>query len=129
MNPHDHAIIVSADTHVGPRIVEDLRPYCPSKYHDEFDRFAAANNLGGLTESMLGNHPNTRTLGHYNSAARLADYDYDGVAAGVMFHGSQSFEPIPFVSPMASDDGDAELKAVGLEIFNRWLADFVAEAP
>ena len=30
---------------------------------------------------FLANHPNMRTAGHYDSAARLADYDYDGVAA------------------------------------------------
>ena len=34
-------VIVSNDTHVGPRLVEDLRPYCPASHLDEFDRFAA----------------------------------------------------------------------------------------
>ena len=34
-------VIVSNDTHVGPRLIEDLRPYCPSSDIDEFDRFAA----------------------------------------------------------------------------------------
>ena len=36
-------IIVSSDTHVGPRLAEDLRPYCPAKYLDEFDAYTAAN--------------------------------------------------------------------------------------
>ena len=43
-------------------------------------------------------HPNFRTAGHHDSAARLADYDHDGVAAGVLFHGSMNLEPIPFVA-------------------------------
>jgi hypothetical protein len=34
----DSVVIVSNDTHVGPRLVEDLRPYCPASYLDEFDR-------------------------------------------------------------------------------------------
>ena len=34
----------------------------------------------------------------HDSAARLADYDYDGIAAGVIFHGSMNMEPIPFIS-------------------------------
>ena len=35
-------VVVSNDTHIGPRLIEDLRPYCPSKHLDDFDRFAAA---------------------------------------------------------------------------------------
>lgn len=34
-------VIVSNDTHIGPRLVQDLRDYCPAAYLDEFDRFAA----------------------------------------------------------------------------------------
>src|SRR5439155_18427898 len=30
-------IAVTADSHIGPRIDEDLRPYCPSAYLDEYD--------------------------------------------------------------------------------------------
>ena len=37
----ERAIVVSNDTHIGPRLVEDLREYCPSSHLDEFDRFAA----------------------------------------------------------------------------------------
>jgi predicted TIM-barrel fold metal-dependent hydrolase len=62
----------------------------------------------------------------------LADYDHDGVAAGVLFHGSMNMEPIPFV-PMtlgkAAKYDDRELTAVGFAMYNRWLADFVSTAP
>ena len=37
----DPVVVVSNDTHIGPRLVEDLRDYCPSSHLDEFDRFAA----------------------------------------------------------------------------------------
>lgn len=39
--PSTPVVIVSNDTHIGPRLVEDLRPYCPNQHLDEFDRFAA----------------------------------------------------------------------------------------
>jgi len=32
-------IIVSCDCHIGPRLKEDLRPYCPQEYLDQFDDF------------------------------------------------------------------------------------------
>ena len=77
-------------------------------------------------------HPNFRTAGHHDSAARLADYDHDGIAAGVLFHGSMNLEPIPFVaSPLGKpkQDPGRELLGVGQRMYNRWLADFVAQAP
>lgn len=127
-------VVVSVDTHVGPRLVEDLRPYCPSTYLDRFDDFvgeadALLASIGGFADFLL-KHPNQRTAGHYDSAARLADYDYDGIAAGVIFHGSQNFVPLPF-GPLlpGGKPADPELSAIGLQIYNRWLADFVAQAP
>jgi predicted TIM-barrel fold metal-dependent hydrolase len=135
-------VVVSNDTHIGPRLVEDLRDHCPAAYLDEFDRFAAttAAEKDAAAEMLRGSgyldHPNLRTPGHHDSAARLADYDHDGVTAGVLFHGSMNMEPIPFV-PSAlgkarssgSGSGDRELVGVGQTIYNRWLADFVSQAP
>lgn len=132
-------VVVSADSHAGPRLIDDLRQYCPAKYLDEFDRFAAdwfaptdvieklshPNQVGAI----MASHPNFATAGHYDSAARLADYDYDGIAAGVIFHGSQNQQPIPFVPTVYGGSFDQELAAVGKQIYNRWLADFVAQAP
>ena len=131
-------VIVSNDTHIGPRLVEDLRGYCPSRYLDEFDRFAAETETDReaahtmLEGSGYLDHPNFRTAGHHDSDARLVDYDHDGVAAGVIFHGSMNLEPIPFVASALGKPkptGDLELVGVGQSIYNRWLADFVAEAP
>lgn len=131
-------VVVSNDTHIGPRLIEDLRPYCPARYLDEFDRFAAttAEQRKAAEDLLAGSgyleHPNFRTAGHHDSAARLADYDHDGIAAGVLFHGSMNMEPIPFV-PMtlgkATTHGDRDLTAVGFSIYNRWQADFVSTAP
>lgn len=131
-------VIVSNDTHIGPRLVEDLRPYCRAQHLDEFDQFAAAATADKdtATELLRGSgyldHPNFRTDGHHDSKARLADYDHDGIAAGVLFHGSMNLEPIPFIAqPLGqpTTSGDHPLAEVGMQIYNRWLADFVAQAP
>ncbi|MCU1374834.1 MAG: hypothetical protein JWO68_2120, partial [Actinomycetia bacterium] len=34
-------VIVSSDCHVGPRVVEDLRPHCPPALLDRFDAYVA----------------------------------------------------------------------------------------
>lgn len=134
VNDTDPMVVVSVDTHVGPRLAEDLRPYCPSKHLDQFDRFveettAFKGQVLGFA-SFIMKHPNFKTEGHYDSEARLADYDYDGVAAGVIFHASENFEPMPFMSQIpGAPSGDLELRAVGMQIYNRWLADFVSKAP
>jgi hypothetical protein len=136
--PRTPVVIVSNDTHIGPRLVEDLRPYCPTQHLDAFDRFAAetTESKAAATQMLQGSgyldHPNFRTLGHHDSAARLADYDHDGIAAGVMFHGSMNLEPIPFIAQSLgkpTTTGDHELAPVGMQIYNRWLADFVSQAP
>ncbi|MDT3439264.1 amidohydrolase family protein [Pseudofrankia sp. BMG5.37] len=96
---------------------------------DDYDAFATTNGAHTVPD-FLPPHPNRRTPGHYDHKARIADYDYDGVAAGVLYHGSQNLEPVPF-TPSNSGDADhrGELVAVGQEIYNRWLADFVSQAP
>jgi predicted TIM-barrel fold metal-dependent hydrolase len=138
MSTSDPVVVVSNDTHVGPRLVDDLRPYCPAAHLDEFDAFAAstAADRAAATTMLEGSgyldHPNFRTEGHHDSAARLADYDHDGIAAGVLFHGSMNLEPIPFVaSPLGKpkQQMDRELLGAGQRIYNRWLADFVSQAP
>jgi len=84
-------VVVSNDTHIGPHLIEDLRDYCPTRYLDEFDRFAAsaAEEKDAAATMLAGSghldHPNFRTAGHHDSVARLADYDDDGIAAGVLF--------------------------------------------
>ena len=131
-------VIVSNDTHIGPRLVEDLRTYCPSAHLAAFDEFAAATAVEkeAAAELLAGSgyldHPNLRTPGHHDPAARLADYDHDGVAAGVLFHGSMNMEPIPFVPQGLGKErsfDDRELAAVGMRMYNRWIADVVATAP
>jgi len=142
-------IVVSGDSHVGPRLKEDLRPYCPKAYLEQFDRFIEANvntmdsdrerdPLTGrstyasevsITRQLL----NRATAGHYDVDTRLREMDWDGVAAEVIFHGSQNTEVYPFSGrrEWAQPDTkrDLELVAVGHRIYNSWMADFVSAAP
>jgi len=137
----DHApmVIVSSDTHIGPRLQEDLRPYCPREHLDAFDEHAARSSelkamLRAYRESEDSPLARNATDGHHDMRARLHDMDRDGVAAEVVFHGSQNTEGIPFAPPTraeigASYGGDLDLVAIGFHIYNQWLADAVSTEP
>jgi len=122
--------IFSADSHVGPRLREDLRAYCPAPYLDDYD--AMTEQVGPIVngQALLG-HPNAGP-GHYGAAVRLRDMDSDGVAAEVIYHGSQNGEPLPWGGSSlfgigtfdAFDSSMLSFAELGCSIYNRWLADF-----
>jgi predicted TIM-barrel fold metal-dependent hydrolase len=143
-------VIVSCDTHVGPRLDEELRTYCPADLLDEFDRYsaelrqrkeaaAAARGRVAFGGKEMGadwgvRTDNLQTLGHHDMAARLDDLNRDGVAAEVMFHDSQNGEPIPFQTDTllmrsANVTQDFDLLRAGQRIYNQWLADVCAIEP
>jgi predicted TIM-barrel fold metal-dependent hydrolase len=143
--------VVSSDAHIGPRLEEDLRPYCPKAYLDRFDAYVEARRAAALERDDSGDadryeddgfndryakivERNNRTRGHFDVEARLADMDRDGVAAEVLFHGSCNGQPLPFSDAdfgfgFAGHAKDPELDHVGRQIYNRWLAAFCAAAP
>jgi predicted TIM-barrel fold metal-dependent hydrolase len=148
----DPLVVVSSDTHIGPLLEKQLRPYCPKKYVEAFDEYVAANQVYRTlqresspqfyAESEPGrfvrSFHNMRTTGHYDVDARLRDMNYDGIAAEVIFHGSVNDEPIPFSNmgdPKVASSfknnapEDPELAAVGRHIYNEWLADFCSVEP
>jgi predicted TIM-barrel fold metal-dependent hydrolase len=135
---NEPVVLVSCDTHVGPRL-EDMRDYCEQRYHDDFDAFVAHYRKlqADPVVTMFQRHNdvdrriewNLQTAGHHDIDARHADGDGDGVAAGVIFHASLNGEPMPFQANPLGGGGDRELEAVGQRIFNRWQADVVAGAP
>ena len=47
----DPIVIVSSDTHVGPRLQQDLRPYCPNRYLTAFDDFVERDKA--ITRSRM----------------------------------------------------------------------------
>ena len=134
----DPVVLVSADTHVGPLLVEQLRDYCPEQYLEDFDAFASlipADRLTTMTSDADYYRWNNRSAGHHDVHARLADMDRDGVACGAIFHNSTNGEPFPFIAPgntfrkAVPSAEDAELRMAGMKIYNRWLADFCSVEP
>ncbi len=128
-------VVVSADSHVGPRLREDMRQYCPAAYLDEYD--AMVDGLGPLIngQEMLG-HPNS-TPGHYDSTKRIEDMDSDGVAAEIIYHGSQNGQLLPWGGSNkfgigtfdVSDDSQLSYAELGCNIYDEWLADFCSADP
>lgn len=70
--------------------------------------------------------------GHDDPHARLRDMDADGITAEVVFAGGQNSEVLPFIgfgADVGSETVAAELRIVGEQIWNRWLADFISVEP
>jgi hypothetical protein len=73
-------VIVSNDTYIGPRLVDDLRDYCPAEHLDDFDRFAASTAkerqaaITMLEGSGYLDHTNFRTAGNDDGAKKQATF-------------------------------------------------------
>lgn len=131
------AMIVSSDSHVGPRLNDDLRQYCPEAWLEEFDNDVSkqtylaekAARQAAADGEVAAPHPNLDLPGHYDPHARIADMDAEGVASEVLFHFSQNGENFPWVGQGLWTIYDFERGAVAYEIYNRWLADFCSVDP
>jgi predicted TIM-barrel fold metal-dependent hydrolase len=131
--------IVSADAHIGPRLVEDLRPLCPPDLLSAFDAYVADPNRSKgryVEHDAVEEDPDDLTLwrnqftsGHHDPEVRRREMDADGIAAEVVYHGSQNNEPVPFQTTMLGVPDDPGLYAAGIRIYNTWLADTCAAHP
>jgi predicted TIM-barrel fold metal-dependent hydrolase len=137
-------VVLSCDSHIGPRLREDLRPYCPARLVSAFDEYADAWEEQGRRRAeqplpkgaaffMGRNKRNAPATGAFDPQARLEYMDHEGIAGEVIFHGVGAM-PIPFVPGGLDYDfdpvgTDLDLPAEGLKIYNRWLADACSIAP
>lgn len=138
----EHHVVISADCHAGSDI-RGYRPYLEKKYHEQFDQWVAqieaahqmmSERMGD--ESVLnvgvGGDPIADANRNWDLERRWNEQLSDGVVAEVIFPNTQPpFAPLPstmFEAPPLAID-NAELRFAGLRAHNRWLADFVAEAP
>jgi predicted TIM-barrel fold metal-dependent hydrolase len=146
-------LVVSTDGHAGPRL-DDLRGYCPPAHRDDFDAFTRTareeqrtilegrDTRPGLTRYLglyappnvprkwkdaVAHHEEAR--GQYDAHERLRFMDQDGIAADVVFPGSQNGEPLPFHDPRFRSPEGNSLTGVGMHIWNQWLADYVSVCP
>src|SRR5215471_6899484 len=126
--------VISSDSHVGPTM-EQLRPYCPARLLPEFDSFfQKATELARAPTAGIAQAEDHRAQmlahvarsGEHDPDERLRNMDRDGVAADVIFHGSQNLNPLPFGY---GGRGDRAQEAEGIQMYNRWLADFCSVQP
>jgi predicted TIM-barrel fold metal-dependent hydrolase len=133
-------VAVTCDSHVGPRLRDQLREYCPSGHLADYDAYIGvvgspigADRLEGQSNPTKGVF--NPTEGHNDPHARLRDMDRDGVSGEVVFHFSQNGEHFPFMASSAffftptGTKGELEMAAVGQHIYNAWLADFLSVEP
>src|SRR5258707_9088752 len=56
MTGNDRIIVVSGDSHAGPRLREDLRPYCPRQHLGDYDAWVIANSSRATAEFAEDGH-------------------------------------------------------------------------
>jgi predicted TIM-barrel fold metal-dependent hydrolase len=99
----------------------------------EFGKVAGFRNPDQLDRRFLQrSYEASLVPGLQDSGARLADMDRSGVAACIIFHGGLNGQSIPFSTTGLISWGHSRynhLEPVGVRIYNRWLADFVAQEP
>ena len=138
----DRYLIVSSDSHAGPSLERELRPYCPEKYLTAFDEYASAYRgaLATMPDPMIQDATAAALEayeallaceGLHDPHAFLRDMDAEGIAAQVIFAGGGNKEPLPWSDGFNAGDPrtDPLLRAVGGHVWNQWLAEFVSVAP
>jgi predicted TIM-barrel fold metal-dependent hydrolase len=136
-------IAISSDCHVSPQLEEDLLAYCPKEKHEAFHDWMKATEamraagrkgfvFGGneeLPEIQRIHTWNLQTEGARDIHERIRDLDRDGVAGEIIFHGSAPFAPLPFVASGIGAKMESEDAALGMHMYNQWLADFCSVEP
>jgi predicted TIM-barrel fold metal-dependent hydrolase len=143
--PTDRYVVVSADSHVGPMMRAQLREYCPAQRRDDYDWWVdeveqeqSESGPGFVSRVpefvMAALRARVEEKGAWDVETRLRHMDEDGVAAEVVYHGT-SGQRIPFNRPHLVDTAcnptraSVELEALGIRMYNQWLADMVSVAP
>jgi predicted TIM-barrel fold metal-dependent hydrolase len=118
-------IVISADGHAGGNI-PDYRPYLESKWHEDFDAWAADyENPYEDLEGDLGAR-------NWDSARRMADLEADSQAAEIIYPNTiPPFFPKTSLTaqPPAVTKADSDRRWAGLQAHNRWLVDFCNDYP
>ena len=142
-NESGHHVVISADTHCGAALW-DYKEYLEKRYHEDFDDWARSIEEGQRRTAEVFKDAERSPLNvgvdgdpavdgnrNYDSARRLREQEADGVVAAVLFPNTQPpFAPAAasqFEAPAYSDNYGH--RWAGLRAHNRWLLDFVSEAP
>jgi predicted TIM-barrel fold metal-dependent hydrolase len=117
--------IISADGHVkAPR--RAYRDYLERRHLEAYDELVRAAEEA--EEPDAGNlHPDLPPEVQWDSDLRVENLERVGVVAEVLFPNGQPFQLNPLDDHAHFDS--PELAAAGRDAYNRWLADFCAQAP
>ena len=136
-------VVISADCHAVGR-PEDFTQYLEAQYLDDYaasleqraefaEGRAKASEEGGLlfsreTLDEYHGHEETEevaggTVGQWDSDRRVKELEDDGVVGEVVFPNGG-----PFVTGRGGESYSRDLRTAGLLAYNRWLADFCAQA-
>ena len=140
-NDLDRFIMISTDGHAGLP-PERYKEYVPKIYHDEFDKQLVeqikmtqiaekAFLIDEFNEEWRKGIEN-ELKGAYDSDVRLGVLDNDGVVAEVLFpDGITEMNTPPFGAGLGLKTWglDPDLQWVGAQAHNRWMVEFVEQAP
>ena len=117
--------IISIDGHVKASRA-GYRDYIEKKYLEAYDDSVREAEAAGIPDA--GNlNPEYGYDAQWDSARRLEAVEAQGAVAEVLFPNGQPFQLNRFEDVGRADNAD--LAAAGRSAYNRWLADFCAEAP
>jgi predicted TIM-barrel fold metal-dependent hydrolase len=135
--------VISADGHAGPPSPV-YRDYLDPEYRERFDEhqrmMAELREAFGRDNGAFRAEWEEETGGDggltaaFDSGARTAILDVEGVAAEVLFPdadvlGTGRIASSPFGTGLGGDNSDPGQAVAGSRAHNRWLADFVAQDP
>jgi len=124
LGPDDHYIIISADTHAGGSHAQ-YREFLEEKYVADFDawREKYKNPFKDLKDTDL-------RIRNWDSDRRDGDQFADGVVAEVIYPNTvPPFFPsfVLFAQPPKPEEYEHRL--AGVRAHNRWMVDYVSQAP
>jgi predicted TIM-barrel fold metal-dependent hydrolase len=134
--PTERYVVISTDGHCGADL-RDYKPYLESRYHDDFEAWAAGfHDPWGVIEedSEVDNRHGFASYEaplNWESAQRALVTEEQGIAAEVLFpNTAPPFIPSNTLSaPGPRTAEEYEYRWAGLKAHNRWLADFCADTP
>jgi predicted TIM-barrel fold metal-dependent hydrolase len=120
----DRYLLISADAHAGADLLA-YKPYLETRWHEEFDRWAATYESPWDDLLKVGARRN------WENDLRMAELDADGIAGEVIFPNTTPpfFDTIMTMNLLPRTPEEYAHRWAGLQAHNRWLLDFCSLEP